>query len=151
MIFSQITESSEIISDSFLTELVGMMRLHAMSSFLFEEGDLSLRIALEEIKGNEHHDFSTAMETLLEDLPSRKLTEYVAESPEMGRFSDVGQSLGGVVEKNDILGFVDVGILRMPIRSPENGHIVECYVQDGDILGFHQPVFRISSIDKVIG
>ena len=66
-----------------------------------------------------------------------------ALSPEMGIFSEAVVEEGLHVSQNSILGFVDVGPLRLALEAPVAGTVLLCLVPVSSVVGYHQPVFRI--------
>lgn len=76
--------------------------------------------------------------------PTEPVVQTVdAVSPEMGIFSEAVVEEGLHVSQNTILGFVDVGPLRLALEAPVAGTVLLCLVPVNSVVGYHQPVFCI--------
>ncbi|WP_025828445.1 hypothetical protein [Acetobacter okinawensis] len=77
--------------------------------------------------------------------PAAAIVQTVdALSPEMGIFSEAVVEEGLHVSQNTILGFVDVGPLRLALEAPIAGTMLLCLVPVNSVVGYHQP-FSVSS------
>ncbi|HIS29751.1 MAG TPA: acetyl-CoA carboxylase biotin carboxyl carrier protein [Candidatus Avamphibacillus intestinigallinarum] len=68
-------------------------------------------------------------------------TLYRASSPEHDPFVEVGT----VVQENSVVCIVEAMKLFNEIASEVNGEIVEVLVQDGELVEFGQPLFRVKT------
>ncbi|WP_047459283.1 hypothetical protein [Rhizobium rhizogenes] len=73
-----------------------------------------------------------------------------AKAPFAGHFLDAHPARGmpaaaedTAITAGDILGFVKVGPLLLPVRAPEAGTLNECPVKAGDLVGYGDPIFSI--------
>ncbi|MCH4089909.1 hypothetical protein [Acetobacter sp.] len=118
-----------------LTVLVPRMREHGIVScdVPLEEGQLKLELTPLQIV-DVLHNVSTV------ESAARTVD---ALSPEMGIFSEAVVEEGLHITKGAILGFVDVGPLRLALDAPVSGTVLLCLVPVNSVVGYHQPVFRI--------
>ena len=119
-----------------LTRLVPRMREYGMMSCDVPVGGGQIKLELAPQKTAEVAHHSTA--------PVAASVQTVdALSPEMGIFSEAVVEEGLHVSQNTILGFVDVGPLRLALEAPIAGTMLLCLVPVNSVVGYHQPVFRI--------
>lgn len=119
-----------------LTRLVPRMREYGMVSCDVPVGGGQIKLDLAPQKTAEvaHHSAT----------PAAAIVQTVdALSPEMGIFSEAVVEEGLHVSQNTILGFVDVGPLRLALEAPIAGTMLLCLVPVNSVVGYHQPVFRI--------
>ncbi|MFT8551096.1 MAG: hypothetical protein ABF739_08435 [Acetobacter okinawensis] len=119
-----------------LTRLVPRMREYGMVSCDVPMGGGQIKLDLAPQKTAEvaHHSAT----------PAAAIVQTVdALSPEMGIFSEAVVEEGLHVSQNTILGFVDVGPLRLALEAPIAGTMLLCLVPVNSVVGYHQPVFRI--------
>ena len=65
---------------------------------------------------------------------------YAAASPESSPFVTVGQK----VNKEDVVCIIEAMKLMNEITADQSGTIAEIYVNNGDIVEYGQPLFKIS-------
>ena len=65
---------------------------------------------------------------------------YAAASPESSPFVTVGQK----VNKGDVVCIIEAMKLMNEITADQSGTIAEIYVNNGDIVEYGQPLFKIS-------
>ncbi|MCP1214204.1 hypothetical protein [Acetobacter okinawensis] len=119
-----------------LTRLVPRMREYGMVSCDVPVGGGQIKLDLAPQKTAEVAHHSTT--------PAAAIVQTVdALSPEMGIFSEAVVEEGLHVSQNTILGFVDVGPLRLALEAPIAGTMLLCLVPVKSVVGYHQPVFRI--------
>lgn len=73
-----------------------------------------------------------------------------AKAPFAGHFLDAHPARGTpaaaedtAVAAGDIVGFVKVGPLLLPVRAPDAGTLNACSVKAGDLVGYGDPIFSI--------
>jgi acetyl-CoA carboxylase biotin carboxyl carrier protein len=85
-----------------------------------------------------------------ETVPMAHASVTAAKAPFAGHFLDAhparatpaaAQDTAGAA--GDIVGFVKVGPLLMPVRTPVAGTLNECLVKAGDLVGYRDPIFLI--------
>lgn len=118
-----------------LTSLVPRMREHGMVFCDVPLGEGQLKIELSPQKNAEILHNTTSAEVVIQTVD--------ALSPEMGIFSEAVVEEGLHVAQNTILGFVDVGPLRLALEAPVAGTVLLCLMPVNSVVGYHQPVFRI--------
>lgn len=119
-----------------LTRLVPRMREYGMvyCDVPMGGGQIKLDLAPQKTAEVAHHSAT----------PAAAIVQTVdALSPEMGIFSEAVVEEGLHVSQNTILGFVDVGPLRLALEAPIAGTMLLCLVPVNSVVGYHQPVFRI--------
>ncbi|QHC36323.1 hypothetical protein [Komagataeibacter xylinus] len=118
-----------------LTTLVPLMRQHGMAScdVPVGEGQLKLELHPPRIAEAVPHTAPVLAEPATID----------ALSPEMGIFAEAVVEEGLRVPQNAILGFVEVGPLRLALEAPVAGTVMLCLVPVGSAVGYHQPVFSL--------
>ncbi|MBO1358781.1 hypothetical protein J2D73_03075 [Acetobacter sacchari] len=135
-------ETEDPIAGDFLESLVAAMRRHGAGVFEFENEDTFLSVVLEaespDIPLDTSPDTGNAH-------PEAEFDVFV-KSPELGLFASAGKSIGDSVMRNDVVGFVCVGPLRLAIRAPTDGLITEELVRDGTPIGYQEAVFRIRPV-----
>jgi acetyl-CoA carboxylase biotin carboxyl carrier protein len=68
-------------------------------------------------------------------------TLYTASSPEAGRFVEKGSK----VQKDTVVCIVEAMKLFNEIEAEVNGEIVEILVEDGELVEYGQPLFRVKT------
>lgn len=119
-----------------LTSLVPRMRQHGMVFCDVPLGQAQLKLELAPQKSSETlHYAAPAADVIVQTVD--------ALSPEMGIFAEAVVEEGLHVAEKTILGFVDVGPLRLALEAPVSGTVTLCLVPVNSVVGYHQPVFRI--------
>ncbi|GBR43461.1 hypothetical protein [Gluconobacter roseus] len=75
--------------------------------------------------------------------PAITVEDIPVLSPEMGRFRQNGLSEGQTVWTGEIIGFVETGVLRLPVTATTNGILGPAEIGDGSLVGYHDILFRI--------
>ncbi|HEX8046654.1 hypothetical protein [Rhizobium sp.] len=83
-------------------------------------------------------------------VPAAPASVVAAKAPFAGHFLDVHPARGTpaavqdtAVTAGDIVGFVKVGPLLLPVRAPDAGTLSECSVKAGDLVGYGDAIFSI--------
>lgn len=83
-------------------------------------------------------------------VPLRPLGERPAKAPFVGHFLPVHPArdaaevaIGAFVFPGQIIGFVRVGPLIMPVQAEEAGTLDGCVIEPGDLVGYGDTVFLI--------
>ncbi|HEY0123976.1 MAG TPA: hypothetical protein VGC14_19885 [Rhizobium sp.] len=82
--------------------------------------------------------------------PTAPASVTAAKAPFAGHFLDAHPARGTpaaaedtAVTAGDIVGFIKVGPLLMPVRAPDAGRLNECSVKAGDLVGYGDTIFSI--------
>lgn len=74
----------------------------------------------------------------------------VIKAPMAGQFlahhplrPDAGQSYPRSIRQMDILGFLAVGPVLLPLKSTKSGIVTKCHVEHGAIVGFGAALYEI--------
>lgn len=133
--------------------------LHAVSesnitNFEYQEGStrLSFQAGGKEIATQVHvneHGIERQT-TTLEPVKDVVETGHVITSPMVGTFySAPGEDsspfikVGDTIKKGQVIGIVEAMKLMNEIESPYEGVVDEILVENGDMIGFEQPLVRI--------
>lgn len=91
--------------------------------------------------------------TVSESVEEEKIApedSYVFESPLVGTFyaapspeSPAYVKVGDEVKVDDVICIVEAMKMINEIKSPVNGKIIEILVENEDLVGFEQPIFKI--------
>ncbi|GBQ88838.1 hypothetical protein AA23498_0476 [Acetobacter nitrogenifigens DSM 23921 = NBRC 105050] len=135
-------ETGDPIAGDFLENLVAAMRRHSAGVFEFENDDTFLSVVLEA----ESPDISPNTRPHTDDAPSEAELDIVVKSPELGLFTGAGKSIGDSVLRDDVIGFVCIGPLRLAIRAPTDGLITRELARDGTPIGYQEAVFSIRPV-----
>ncbi|WP_086643264.1 hypothetical protein [Acetobacter sp. DsW_063] len=135
-------KTGDPIAGDFLENLVAAMRRHGAGVFEFENEDTFLSVVLEA----KSPDISLNTSPDTDDARSEAESDIFVKSPELGLFASAGKSIGDSVIRNDVIGFVCVGPLRLAIRAPTDGLITEELARDSTPIGYQEAVFRIRPV-----
>lgn len=117
-----------------LPEIVSWMRNRGISELEWTEGGTTLGLSLQ----------AQETSTPTGNTPPPR-TEQSILSPEMGIFRYEGQRETRPVRRGDIIGFVEVGPLRVPVACPDDGVLLPPIEQDGALVGYSTPLFKIDT------
>ncbi|NLI26554.1 MAG: hypothetical protein GX413_04080 [Acetobacter sp.] len=119
-----------------LTRLVPRMREHGMVFCNVPLGEGHIQIELTPQK---------TVDILPNAVPQTEPPAQTVDalSPEMGIFSEAVVEEGLHITRGTILGFVDVGPLRLALEAPVTGIVMLCLIPVNSVVGYHQPVFRL--------
>ena len=117
-----------------LDRLAPAMRRHGVSHLTLAENDAVLTLTL-----------SPATATPVAQTIAPSVRQDTVPSPEMGVFRMGAIRPGSTVATGDILAFVEVGPVRLPVIAPAGGVVHTVLAQDGDTVGYHAPLFIIQS------
>ncbi|MBM9400693.1 hypothetical protein JUN65_03675 [Gluconacetobacter azotocaptans] len=117
-----------------LPHLVARMRAHGVRrlSSADDESALTLVLAPEVVSGP-----SPAAEI----SPPPSVTPVL--SPEMGIFHPAGPVAERPVEQDEIVGFVEIGAVLLPVTAPRGGMLGHPLVEKGEVVGYHLSLFEI--------
>ncbi|CAN7695392.1 hypothetical protein LJR251_005564 [Rhizobium rhizogenes] len=83
-------------------------------------------------------------------VPMAPASVMAAKAPFAGHFLDVHPACGTpavaedtAITAGDIVGFIKVGPLLLPVRAPDAGTLNECSVKAGDLVGYGDTIFSI--------
>ncbi|MFT8809015.1 hypothetical protein [Gluconobacter sp.] len=118
-----------------LPKLVERMRHHDVRhlSWNHDTGALALTIASSPCQTPQ--PTTAAAPAPVEDVP--------VLSPEMGVFRGNGMQEGQSVRPGDIIGFVETGVLRLPVTATADGTLGPALTEDGRPVGYHAVLFRL--------
>ncbi|MBS1092720.1 hypothetical protein JK208_14125 [Gluconobacter sp. Dm-74] len=118
-----------------LPELVERMRRHDVRHVSLKNGADTLALTLAESLGQTLQVPHVAPPAKAEGTP--------VPSPEMGVFRSNGLDETHPVRSGEIVGFVEAGPLRLPVTATADGTLGPALVGDGDVVGYHDVLFRI--------
>lgn len=82
--------------------------------------------------------------------PIAPVSITAAKAPFAGHFLEAHPARGTsaaaedtAVATGDVVGFIKVGPLLMPVRAPDAGTLNECSVKAGDLVGYGDTIFSI--------
>ena len=117
-----------------LDRLAPAMRRYGVTHVTLAESDAALTLTL-----------SPAAAAPVAQTIAPSARQDTVPSPEMGVFRMGAIKPGSTVATDDILAFVEVGPVRLPVIAPAGGVIHTVLAQDGDTVGYHAPLFIIQS------
>ncbi|AQS85817.1 MAG: hypothetical protein ABF876_11835 [Acetobacter aceti] len=132
-------EDTDIMGEDFLDRLVTAMRRYEVKEAEFEYEGTVLSVKLFPAKTGSAQDKFVSVDKTDPETTS----DILVRSPELGCFASAGKKVGDAVMSDDVIGFVRVGVLRLAIRAPKTGFLAEKFINDGEPIGYHAPVFRI--------
>lgn len=138
-----------------LQELIRSMSKSELSEFLYEEDGVKLHLRKEKAQVNPVILPAGSVETLsLEEGKEKKVAEEeegnLVTSPLVGTFyaapaEDASPyvKVGDRVKKGQVLGIVEAMKLMNEIESDCDGEVVEILAENGKLVEYKQPLFRI--------
>lgn len=114
-----------------LPQITERMRGHGITTLDYQKGKTRLRLSLEPAHTPDAVSTPDGVFTATTPIPS----------PEMGCFQHMPDiSDGETVRAGDIVGFVIVGAMRLPVLAPVSGILKLAPLPEGGIVGYGAPL-----------
>ncbi|WP_166434317.1 acetyl-CoA carboxylase biotin carboxyl carrier protein [Vibrio viridaestus] len=130
-----------------LTDLMNQTRIQELD---IQSKDWSLKLR-KQIPQSEisHGDFYETTDEVNQSKGEQQISLIL--SPSIGIFLPCHPSdkenivkVGEIVSVNQVIGFLKVGPIFLPVTSPFNGQVKEIYVGYGDLVGFEDKLVAIN-------
>lgn len=125
-----------------LPDIAAWMRTRGVSELEWTEHGTTLALSL---APTERTILSSASGS---DVEMRSVDQFIP-SPEMGIFRLDSQGGDRIVHRDDIVGFVEIGPLRIPVVCPDDGWLGQPLEEDGAVVGYGRPLFRIDTGSRI--
>ncbi|MFT9256546.1 MAG: biotin/lipoyl-containing protein [Acetobacter sp.] len=129
-----------------LRDITAGMRQAGVALLDYDDGQTRLLLRLAPAGSAENAVLAPATQP----AQALKETQEPVFSPDMGVFhtrhpssGENGVAVGATVSKGQIMAFVDVGRIVLPVVAPVDGHVVTVRAVEGQVIGFHDVVFEM--------